>query len=120
LTATLYGKEPKKLPSLNYVRQCRVRVQVIGETIAAMKLAACPNWTQIFFDSSTRRQVPFKAIVVSLMGDRPDSIDPTIVSLCVVLEDETSEKQVDGIVNKVSCHSRWCICIAYFDMANML
>lgn len=72
----------------------------------------CPNWAQIFFDSTTRRQVPFTAIVVSLMGDGPDSIDPIIVSSCVVLEDETSEKQVDGIVNKVSCQ--------YFDMANML
>jgi hypothetical protein len=54
------------------------------------------------------------------MDDGPDSIDPIIVSSCVVLEDETSEKQVDGIVNKVSCHYRWCICIVYFDMANML
>ena len=85
-----------------------------------MKLAACPNWAQIFFDSTTRRQVPFTAIVVSLMGDGPDSIDPIIVSSCVVLEDETLEMQVDGIVKKVSCQSRWCICIAYFDMANML
>lgn len=117
LTATFYGEEPKKLPSINYVRQCQVLVQVIGETITAIK---CPNWAQIFFDSTTRRQVPFTAIVVSLMDDGPDSIDPIIVSSCVVLEDETSEKQVDGIVNKVSCHYRWCICIVYFDMANML
>ena len=109
LTATFYGEEPKKLPSINYVRQCQVLVQVIGETITAIK---CPNWAQIFFDSTTRRQVPFTAIVVSLMGDGPDSIDPIIVSSCVVLEDETSEKQVDGIVNKVSYQ--------YFDMANML
>ena len=86
-----------------------------------MKLAACPNWAQIFFDSTTRRQIPFTAVVVSLMGDGPDSIDSIIVSSCVVLEDETSEKQVDGIVNKVSSWlSGWCICIAYFDMANML
>ena len=117
LTATFYGKEPKKLPSINYVHQCQVLVQVIGETITAMK---CPNWAQIFFDSTAQRQVPFTAIVVSLMDDGPDSIDPIIVSSCFVLEDETSEKQVDGIVNKVSCHYRWCICIVYFDMANML
>jgi hypothetical protein len=120
LTATLYGEEPKKLPSLNYVRQCRVLVKIIGETITAMKLAACPNWAQIFFDSTTRRQIPFTAVVVSLMGDGPDTIDPIIVSSCVVLEDETSEKQVDGILNKVSWLSSWCICIAYFDIANML
>ena len=35
------------------------------------------------------------------MGDTPESIDPVIVSSCVVLEDETSETQVDGIISKV-------------------
>jgi len=114
LTATLYGEEPKKLPSLNFVRQCRVLVQIIGETITAMKLAACPNWAEIFFDSTTRRQVPFMAVVISLMGDGPDSLDSIIVSSCIVLEDETSEKQVDGIVNKVSWQSSWFICITLF------
>ena len=120
LTATLYGEEPKKLPSFNFVRQCRVLVQIIGETITAMKLAACPNWAEIFFDSTTCRQVPFTAVVISLMGDGPDSLDSIIVSSCIVLEDETSEKQVDRIVNKVSWQSSWFICIAYFDMANTL
>ncbi len=102
LIATLHGDEPKKLPLLNYVRQCRVLVQIIGETITAMKLASCPNWAGIFFDSTTCRQVPFTAVVISLMGDEPVSIDSIIVSSCVILEDETSKMQVDGIVNKVS------------------
>ena len=35
------------------------------------------------------------------MGDGPDSIDPVIVLSCVILEDETSETQVDGILTKV-------------------
>ncbi len=101
LFTALYGEEPKKIPSLNYVRQRRVLVQVICETITAMKLAACPNWAEIFFDTTTRRQVPFSAVVISLMGDCPNTIDPVIVSSCIVLEDETSEMQVDGIVTKV-------------------
>ena len=74
-----------------------------------MKLAACPNWAQIFFDSTTRRQVPFVAVVISLMGDGPDSIDSIIVSLCIVLEDKTSEEQVNGIMNKVSWLSCWFV-----------
>ena len=41
-------------------------------------------------------------LIISLMGDGPESIDPIIVSSCVILEDETSETQVDGIVTKVS------------------
>ena len=38
----------------------------------------------------------------SSMEDGPKSIDPIILSSCVVLEDETSETQVDGIVTNVS------------------
>jgi hypothetical protein len=89
LFAALYGEEPKKIPSLNYVRQCQVLIQIISETITAMKLAICPNWAEIFFDATTHRQVPFSAVVISLMGDGPESIDPIVVSLCVVLKDET-------------------------------
>ena len=95
-------------------------MQIIEETITAMKLAASPNWAEIFFDSTTRQQVPFTADVISLMGDEHDSIEYIIVLLCIVLEDETLEKQVDGIVNKVSWLCSWCICIAYFDIANTL
>ena len=36
------------------------------------------------------------------MGDEPGSFDPIIVSSCVIMEDETSEMQVEGIVAKVS------------------
>jgi hypothetical protein len=49
LFAALYGEEPKRIPSVNYVRQCRVLVQIISETITAMKLAACPNWAEVLF-----------------------------------------------------------------------
>jgi hypothetical protein len=66
-----------------------VLVQIISETIMAMKLAACPHWAEIFFDATTRRQVPFLAVVISLMGDDPETIDPVIVLSCVILEDET-------------------------------
>ena len=67
----------------------------------AMKLAACPNWAEIFFDATKCRQVPFLAVVISLIRDDPETIDPVIVLSCVILEDKTSETQVDGIVTKV-------------------
>ena len=86
---------------MNYVRQCRVLIQIIGETITAMKLAACPDWMQIFFDATTWRQIPFSAVMISLMGDEPGSFDPIIVSSCVIMWDETSERQVEGITDKV-------------------
>ncbi len=54
LFATLYGQEPTNIPSLNYVRQCSVLVQIVSKTITAMKLSACTNWAEIFFDATTR------------------------------------------------------------------
>ena len=45
---TLYGKpldEPP--PSVSYVRSCRVIVEVIGETITAIKLARAATWDQL-------------------------------------------------------------------------
>jgi len=55
-----------------------------------------------------------------MMGDEPENIDPIIVSSCIVLENQSSEKHIDGNVNKVSWHSIWCIIIVFFDMANTL
>ena len=49
----------------------------------------------------------FSAVVISLMGDGPESIDPIIVLSCVVLEDETLETQVDGVVTKVHVSVSW-------------
>jgi hypothetical protein len=67
--------------------QCRVLIQIIGGTITAIKLASCPNWAEIFFDLTTHRQVPFSAVFISLMGNKPNTIDPIIISPCVILED---------------------------------
>ncbi len=105
LFAALYNEEPKKITLLNYVRQCWVLVQIISETITAIKLAVCPNWAEIFFDATSHRQVPFSAVLISLMGDGPNTIVPIIVLSCVILEDETLETQVDGIVAKVRAAS---------------
>ena len=36
-----------------------------------------------------------------MLGDEED-IDPVVVSSCIFMDDERSETQADGIVNKVS------------------
>jgi hypothetical protein len=77
-----------------------VLIQVIGDTITALKLGAADNWKQIFFDATTRRQVPFQAVIVALMTD--GKLDPVIVSSCIFMEDETAEKTVESIEDKVS------------------
>jgi len=56
---TYYGKEPDEVSHISFVRQCRVIVQVIGETIAAIKMASSEKWDQLWTDATTRRQCPF-------------------------------------------------------------
>jgi len=43
----LYGTEREEMPSLAFVRKCRVIVEVMGETVAAIKLAKAPSWKQV-------------------------------------------------------------------------
>ena len=67
--ATLYGAQPDEfdLPSLNYVRQCRVIIEVIGETVTALKLSEANQWDQLFTDVTTRRQIPFSALIIGML-----------------------------------------------------
>ena len=76
-------------------------MEVIGETITAIKLAKAPTWKQLFTDATTRRQIPFTALIIAILGD-DDKIDPVVVSLCIFMEDERSETAAQGIVSKVS------------------
>ena len=98
---TLYGEKTDDLPTVNFVRSCRPVVEVIGETIAALKLADAANWDQLWTDATTRRQIPFTALIIGVIGNS-DKINPIVLSSCIFMEDETSESQADGIVNKVS------------------
>ena len=75
----LTGDMPKDLPSVSFVRGCRVVVEVIGETIVAMKLANAPTWSQVWTNGTTRQQIPCTALVVGLMGD-DDNVNPVVVS----------------------------------------
>lgn len=88
--------------------------EVIGETIAAMKLADAPTWNQLWTNGTTRRQIPFTALVIGLMGEDED-IDPVVVSSCIFMEDEHSEMQADGIINRVNTNN--CNdCACFFTM----
>ena len=98
---TLYGEPPDERPSINCVRQCRVVVEVIGETLVAMKLADASKWDQLWTDATTRRQIPFTALIIGML-DEDGKIDPVVVSSCIFMDDETAETQSAGIVNKVS------------------
>ena len=98
---TLFGEPTDDLPSVNFVRSCRTVVEVMGETITALKLAKAPNWKQLWTDATTRRQIPFTALIIGLLGD-DDKIDPVVVSSCIFMENEKSETGAAGILTKVS------------------
>jgi hypothetical protein len=82
----LSGETPDKLPSVNFVWSCRVVVEVMGETISAIKLADAPLWNQLWTDETTRQQIPFTAVVIGLMGNS-EVIDPIVVLSCIFMED---------------------------------
>jgi hypothetical protein len=70
------------------------------ETKAAIKIASTPEWGQLWTDGTSRRQTSFTALIVGILTDAGD-IDPVVISSCIFMEDETSQMQVDGLVNKV-------------------
>jgi hypothetical protein len=64
---TYYGRQPDEVPQVSFVHQCRVIVQVIVETIAAVKLASAEKWDQLWTNATTQRQCPFQALIIGLM-----------------------------------------------------
>ena len=81
LYETLNGVEPIEVLSMSFIQQLSTVVQVLGETIEALKLTDSDSWRQIFTDATSRRQCAFKAFVVGLM-DEDGLLDPVIVSSC--------------------------------------
>ena len=93
------GLPENELPSLNFVRQCRVVVQNLNELLAAYRLGNAKEWIEVFTDGTSRRQIAFQNLVIGLMNG--DKFELVIASSCIILENEMSEKQVEGIMDKV-------------------
>ena len=53
------GEKKFEFPSINFFRQCRIVVQVIGETMVALKLAKAVKLNQLFTDATSCRQISF-------------------------------------------------------------
>ncbi len=94
-------EKPKELPSVNFVRECRVIMEVIGKTIVAIKSAHAPKWDQLWYDGTTRQQIPLGALIIGMLASDNNMIDPIVVSSCIFMENKTSEMQAKGIVDKV-------------------
>ena len=53
---------------MSFIRRCHTVVQVVGENIAARKLADAKSWRQIFTDTTSSQKCAFQALFVGLMG----------------------------------------------------
>ena len=101
MSADLNGSEVHELPSLDYVRKCRVVVKNLKIMLAACRLIKAENWHQIFTDGTTWRQITFQNLMIGLMAD--GDFESVIASSCILLENETPENQIEAVKNKVQC-----------------
>ena len=99
------GSNLEEVPCVNFCRQCRTVVQIIGETLAAYRLGLAPVCPQAFFDGTSRRQIPFLNLIFGLL-DESGNVNPLTLSSCIFPEDESAESQVDAMIEKV-CYKKW-------------
>ncbi len=57
------------------------------------------TWDQLCIDAKTRRQIPFTALIIGLVGD--DGLYQVVMSSGILTDDETEATQAEGIVAKV-------------------
>ena len=82
------------------MRQCRVVLQNLNDTLSAFQLGNADSRNQVFTDGTTRRQISFQNLVIALMEDC--DLDPVIVSSCMYVENETSVRCLQSIIETVS------------------
>jgi hypothetical protein len=54
-------------------------MEVIGKTIVAIKLAHAPKWDQLWYEGTTRRQIPFGALIIGMLAGDNNMIGPVVV-----------------------------------------
>ena len=75
-------------------------LQNINKTLSAFQLGNADSWHQVFTDGTTRRQITFQNIIIALMED--GELAPIILSSCMNVENKTSERCVQSIIETVS------------------
>ena len=80
-------------------------MKIIGETIKYFRLVKEDNLDQEFADGTGRRQISVQDFVVALLEGK--ELKPSITSSAILLEDETSDKQVEAILKKVCMLSKY-------------
>ena len=69
VSSEMTERKVNDLPRINFVRKCRVFVQNLNSTLAALRLVDADEWHQIFTDETPRRQIDFHNLVIAVMVD---------------------------------------------------
>ena len=98
----LYDKAPRGgVPSENYCRKFRDVADRFNEIMVSILLTR-KMWKSLHTDATTRRQIPFEALVIGLEGKEGEMLQYILVSLCIYMETEDAEGCVTSIERKVS------------------
>ena len=103
--AAFTGVEDDELPSVNFICECRIVLQNLNETLSELQLGSADTWNQVFTDGTARLHIEMQNIVVVFRED--GHLDAVIVSSCMYVENETSERCVESIVEMVSGCCLW-------------
>ena len=93
------------LPSIKSIRKCRKIFRTISETLVDYLIGKMNQWDQLLYEIMGRHQIYLQNLVISVINEK--RLHPFIISTSVILEVETSDKQVDGVMSTIAgCRKR--------------
>ena len=72
----------RELPKGRCIRSCRTTLRIVGETLAAYRLARAGLWNQVYMDGTRRRQTALIDLVFSIFED--DKMMQLVLSCSII------------------------------------
>ena len=88
-----------RVPGERFCQRMRGELRIVAETLAAYRIALSPHWRQIFTDGTSRRQTALLTVIIGV-DDADGELLPIILRAAFVATGETSEQQVEDILEK--------------------
>ena len=96
------GNVAEEVPSVNYIRGCRLVGFIVNDILGAIRLGLASNWRSMFSDGTNRRQCALYNLLFDIKDDWSKGFEsPMIVSSCIIMMEETAEGIHDAIHRKV-------------------
>ena len=98
------GKISDEIPSVSFIRKCRMYCYIMNDILAAIRLGKVARWPAFYHDGTSRRQLSLYNLLIAIEdqwsnGNGNDS--PMIVSSCMVPIDGTAHGIKNTIETKV-------------------